>query len=158
MSIHLPQGTPKGHPSITGPFFSASRTAWLTSNVHRQVYIGETGRKLANRFREYRRDVINRRNDLPVWSLRYWRQAWPNRDTARSRICFWFSDMERWLRVTSIKTLVSRELLTLLPTRAPVVFYPDKGSNAETYISVGLFFLFCLVTLRAFSLNKGTCL
>ena len=27
MSIHLPQGTPKGHPSITGPFFSAPRTA-----------------------------------------------------------------------------------------------------------------------------------
>ena len=51
-------------------FFSASRTSWfiiwLTSNVHRQVYIGETGRKLANRFREHRRDVINGRNDLPV--------------------------------------------------------------------------------------------
>ena len=43
--------------------------------------------------------------------------------------------MELWLRVTSIKTLVSRELLTLLPTRAPAVFYPDKGSNAEKSVS-----------------------
>ena len=30
------------------------------------VYIGETGRRLADRFREHRRDVINGRNDLPV--------------------------------------------------------------------------------------------
>ena len=69
-----------------------------------------------------------------TWCLRYRRQAWPNRDTARSRICFWFSGMERWVQVTSIKTLVSRELLTLLPTRAPAFFYSDKGSNAETSV------------------------
>ena len=30
------------------------------------MYIGETGRKLADRFREHRRDVINGRTDLPV--------------------------------------------------------------------------------------------
>ena len=30
------------------------------------VYIGETGRRLAGRFREHRRDIINGRNDLPV--------------------------------------------------------------------------------------------
>ena len=30
------------------------------------VYIGETGRRMADRFREDRRDVINGRNDLPV--------------------------------------------------------------------------------------------
>ena len=30
------------------------------------VYIGETGRRLADRFREHRRDIINGRNDLPV--------------------------------------------------------------------------------------------
>ena len=30
------------------------------------MYIGETGRRLANRFREHRRDIINGRNDLPV--------------------------------------------------------------------------------------------
>ena len=30
------------------------------------VYIGETGRGLAACFGEHRRDVINRRNDLPV--------------------------------------------------------------------------------------------
>ena len=36
--------------------------------------------------------------------------------------------------MTSIKTLVSRELLTLLPTRVPAFFYSDKGSNAETSV------------------------
>ena len=36
--------------------------------------------------------------------------------------------------MTSNKTLVSRELLTILPTRAPAGFYPDKGSNAETSV------------------------
>ena len=30
------------------------------------AYIGETGRRLAGRFREHRRDVLNGRNDLPV--------------------------------------------------------------------------------------------
>ena len=30
------------------------------------MYIGETGRRLADRFRENRRDVINGRYDLPV--------------------------------------------------------------------------------------------
>ena len=30
------------------------------------MYIGETGRRLADRFREHRRDIINGRNDLPV--------------------------------------------------------------------------------------------
>ena len=30
------------------------------------VYIGETGRRLADRFRKHRRDIINGRNDLPV--------------------------------------------------------------------------------------------
>ena len=30
------------------------------------MYIGETGRRLADRFRERRRGVINGRNDLPV--------------------------------------------------------------------------------------------
>ena len=30
------------------------------------VYIGETGHRLADRFREHRRDIINGRNDLPV--------------------------------------------------------------------------------------------
>ena len=30
------------------------------------MYIGETGRRLADPFREHRRDVINGRNDLPV--------------------------------------------------------------------------------------------
>ena len=30
------------------------------------VYIGETGRRMADRFIEHRRDVINGKNDLPV--------------------------------------------------------------------------------------------
>ena len=55
-----------------------------------------------------------------------------------------------------LKYLVNCSLFCLLARR--LFFYPDKGSNAETYISVGLVFLFCLVTLRASSLNKGTCL
>ena len=30
------------------------------------VYIGETGRRLADRFQEHHRDIINGRSDLPV--------------------------------------------------------------------------------------------
>ena len=30
------------------------------------MYIGEIGRRLADRFREHPRDIINGRNDLPV--------------------------------------------------------------------------------------------
>ena len=30
------------------------------------VYIGETGRRLADRFREHRKDIVNGRNDLPL--------------------------------------------------------------------------------------------
>ena len=33
---------------------------------HEIARAGETGRRLADRFREHRRDVINGRNDLPV--------------------------------------------------------------------------------------------
>ena len=29
-------------------------------------YLGETDRRLADRFREHRKDVISKRNDLPV--------------------------------------------------------------------------------------------
>ena len=99
------------------------------------VYIGETGRRLADRFREHRRHVINGRNDLylltstrPIthWRasrLQYWRQAWPTMNTIRSSRCVWFSDMsdmELWLRVALTTTLVSPELLTFFPIRAPV--------------------------------------
>ena len=30
------------------------------------MYVGETGRRLADRFRERRRDIINGRNDFPL--------------------------------------------------------------------------------------------
>ena len=61
--------TPKGHVNITGHFscitenvvYCLSCTKCLSA-----VYIGETGRRLADPFREHRRDVINGRNDLPV--------------------------------------------------------------------------------------------
>ena len=32
----------------------------------RSVYIGETGRRLADRFREHRLDVLHKKSDLPV--------------------------------------------------------------------------------------------
>ena len=60
--------TPKGHVNITGHF------SCITDNVvycltcvkcPSTVYILETGRRLADRFREHRRDVINGRNDKP---------------------------------------------------------------------------------------------
>ena len=32
------------------------------------MYIGEIGGQLADRFREHPKDIINGRNDIPVWS------------------------------------------------------------------------------------------
>ena len=61
--------TPKGQINVTGNY------SCVTDNVvycltctkcPSTVDIGETGRRLADRFREHRRDVINGRNDLPV--------------------------------------------------------------------------------------------
>ena len=48
--------------------FPASRTAWfiVCRAPNATVYIRENGRRLADRFREHRKDVINGRNDLPV--------------------------------------------------------------------------------------------
>ena len=127
--------TPKGHVNIWGHF------SCITDNVvycltcikcSSTVYIGETGRRLADRFREHRRHVINGRNDLylltstrPIthWRasrLQYWRQAWPTMNTIRSSRWVWFSDMQLWLRVALTTTLVSPELLTFFPIRVPV--------------------------------------
>ena len=61
--------TPKGHVYITGHFSCiAEHVVYCLSctKCPSIVYIGETGRRLANRFREHRRDIINGRNDLPV--------------------------------------------------------------------------------------------
>ena len=61
--------TPKGHVCITGHFSCISEHVVYCLSCTKCpsiVYIGETGRGLANRFREHRRDIINGRNDLPV--------------------------------------------------------------------------------------------
>ena len=60
--------TPKRHVNITGHFSCITENVVYrlsSRNVHRQ-FILETGRRLVDRFREHRRDVINGRNDLPV--------------------------------------------------------------------------------------------
>ena len=69
MSIHLPQlQHPKG-------MLTTQDISCITDNVvycltcikcPSIVYSGETGRGLADRFREHRRDVINGKNDLPL--------------------------------------------------------------------------------------------
>ena len=70
---HINQSTsipsPEGQIKITGHF------TWTSDNViyciscrkcPRAVYIGETGRRLADRFREHRLDVLHKKSDLPV--------------------------------------------------------------------------------------------
>ena len=61
--------TPKGHVYITGHFSCITENVVYCLSCTKCpsiVYIGETGRRLADRFREHRRDIINGRNDLPV--------------------------------------------------------------------------------------------
>ena len=61
--------TPKGHVYITGHFSCITEHVVYCLSCTKCpsiVYIGETGRRLVNRFREHRRDIINGRNDLPV--------------------------------------------------------------------------------------------
>ena len=61
--------TPKGHAIIAGHFSCITEHVVYCLSCAKcpsAVYIGETGRRLADRFREHRRDVINGRNDLPV--------------------------------------------------------------------------------------------
>ena len=61
--------TPKRHVNITGHFSCITEHVVYRLSCTKcpsTVYIGETGRRLADRFREHRRDVINGRNDLPV--------------------------------------------------------------------------------------------
>ena len=60
--------TPKGHVYITGHFSCITEHVVYCLSCTKCpsiVYIGETGRRLADCFREHRRD-INGRNDLPV--------------------------------------------------------------------------------------------
>ena len=61
--------TPKGHVYITGHFSCITELVVYCLSCTKCpsiVYIGETGRRLADRFRKHRRDIINGRNDLPV--------------------------------------------------------------------------------------------
>ena len=61
--------TPKGHVYITGHFSCITEHVVYCLYVHYRWTLGargETGRRLADRFREPRRDIINGRNDPPV--------------------------------------------------------------------------------------------
>ena len=70
MLIHHPQlQHPKGHVYITGHFSCITEHivyCLLCTKCTSIVYIGDTGCRLADHFREHRRDIINRRNNLPV--------------------------------------------------------------------------------------------
>ena len=60
---------PKRHVNITGHFSCTTEHVVYCLSCTKcpsTVYIGETVRRLADRFREHRRDVINGMNDLPV--------------------------------------------------------------------------------------------
>ena len=61
--------TPKEHVYITGHFSCITEQVVYCLSCTKSpsiVYIGETGRRLADRFREHHRDIINGRNDLLV--------------------------------------------------------------------------------------------
>ena len=61
--------TPKGQVNATGHYSCITDNevyCLACTKCPSTVYIGQTGRKLADRFREHRRDIINGRNDLPV--------------------------------------------------------------------------------------------
>ena len=70
---HINQSTsippPGGQIKITGHFTCTSENVIYCISCRkcpRAVYIGETGRRLADRFREHRLDVLHKKNDLPV--------------------------------------------------------------------------------------------
>ena len=70
---HINQSTsipsPGGQFKITGHFTCTSENVIYCISCHkcpRAVYIGETGRRLADRFREHRLDVLHKKNYLPV--------------------------------------------------------------------------------------------
>ena len=61
--------TPKGVIKITGHVTCTSESLIYCISCRKcptAVYIGETGRRLADRFREHRLDVIKKKGDLPV--------------------------------------------------------------------------------------------
>ena len=61
--------SPGGQIKITGHFTCTSDNVIYCISCRkcpRAVYIGETGRRLADRFREHRLDVLHKKSDLPV--------------------------------------------------------------------------------------------
>ena len=70
MSVHHKKITTlKGHVNITGHFSCITENVVYCLSCSKclsTVYIEETGRRLADRFREHSRDVINGKNELPV--------------------------------------------------------------------------------------------
>ena len=70
---HINQSTsipsPGGQIKITGHFTCTSDNVIYCISCRKcpvSVYIGETGRRLADRFREHRLDVLHKKSDLPV--------------------------------------------------------------------------------------------
>ena len=70
---HINQSTsipsPGGHIKITGHFTATSDNVTYCISCRKcpeTVYIGDTGRRLADRFREHRLDVLHKKIDLPV--------------------------------------------------------------------------------------------
>ena len=70
---HINQSTsipsPGGQIKITGHFTCTSDNVIYCISCRKcpvAVYIGETGRRLADRFREHRLDVLHKKSDLPV--------------------------------------------------------------------------------------------
>ena len=70
---HINQSTsipsPGGHIKITGHFTCTSDNVIYCISCRKcpeTVYIGETGRRLADRFREHRLDALHKKIDLPV--------------------------------------------------------------------------------------------
>ena len=70
---HITEATsipaPGGHIKITGHFTCISENIIYCISRRKcpkAVYIGETGRRLAGRFREHRLDVLHNKGDLPV--------------------------------------------------------------------------------------------
>ena len=124
MSIHHKKIiTLKGHVNITGHFCCITENVVYClscSKCPSTVYIEETGRRLADRFREHRRDVINGKNELPVpahfnqtnhiledMKAAVLKAGLANQENRRS--CGWFSNMGLCVLVALIKTQVSRE-------------------------------------------------
>ena len=128
MSIHHPQlQHPKGMLTSRDIFLHCGKRGYCQSctKCPSTVYIGETGRRFAERSREHRRDIINGKNDLSVpfhfnqtnhtledMKAAVLKAGLTNQEyRKRSKRWGWFSNMGLWVLVALTKTLVSRESL-----------------------------------------------